>query len=79
MGSEPIERRVAYIGDRLKGSKCPFCGKEYFRTRKYCGDCGRKSLGKMIDIDFFYEKGVLETCTVVREPTNRFTRLGAYV
>lgn len=79
MGSEPIERRVSYIGDRLKGSRCPLCGKEYFRTRKYCGSCGRKSLGKMEDIDFFYEKGVLETCTVIREPTNRFTRLGAYI
>ncbi|MEM1582371.1 MAG: hydroxymethylglutaryl-CoA synthase [Candidatus Bathyarchaeia archaeon] len=79
MGSEPIERRVSYVGDRLKGSRCPFCGKEYFRTRKYCGNCGRKSLGKMEDVDFFYEKGVLETCTVVREPTNRFTRLGAYI
>jgi hydroxymethylglutaryl-CoA synthase len=79
VGSEPIERRVSYIGDRLKGSRCPLCGKEYFRTRKYCGSCGRKSLGKMEDIDFFYEKGVLETCTVIREPTNRFTRLGAYI
>ncbi len=79
MGSEPIERRVSYLGDRLKGSRCPFCGKEYFRTRKYCGSCGRKSLGKMEDIDFFYEKGVLETCTVVKKPTNRFTRLNAYI
>lgn len=79
MGSEPIERRVSYIGDRLKGSRCPICGKEYFRTRNYCGNCGRKSLGKMEDIDFFYEKGVLETCSIVREPTNRFTKLGAYI
>jgi len=33
----------------------------------------------MEDIDFFYEKGVLETCTIVREPTNRFRRLGTYL
>ncbi|MBS7653631.1 hydroxymethylglutaryl-CoA synthase [Candidatus Bathyarchaeota archaeon] len=33
----------------------------------------------MEDIDYFYEKGVLETCTVVKEPTNRFTRLGSYI
>jgi len=79
LGSEPIERRVSYIGDRLKGSRCPLCGKEYFRPRKYCGSCGRKSLGKMEDIDFFYEKGILETCTIVREPTNRFRRLGTYL
>ncbi len=79
MGSEPIERRVSYIGDRLKGSRCPFCGKEYFRPRRYCGNCGRKSLGKMEEIDFFYEKGVLETCTIVRNPTNKFTKLAPYI
>jgi len=79
MSSEPIERRVSYIGDRLRGSKCGICGKEYFRPRDYCGKCGRKSFGKMQDIDFFYEKGELEVCTLVKEPTNRFTKLGAYV
>jgi hydroxymethylglutaryl-CoA synthase len=79
MSSEPIERRVAYVGDRLKGSRCSICGKEYFKTKKYCGTCGRKSFGKMEDIDLFYEKGVLESCTVIREPTNRFKRLGSYV
>ncbi len=79
MSSEPIERRVSYIGDRLKGSRCGTCGKEYFRPRDYCGTCGRKSFGKMVDIDFFFEKGLLEACTLVKEPTNKFTKLGTYV
>jgi hydroxymethylglutaryl-CoA synthase len=30
-------------------------------------------------MDFFYKKGELEVCTLVREPTNKFTRLGSYV
>ena len=51
MSSEPIERRVSYVGDRLRGSKCTLCGKEYFRGKYYCGKCGRKSFGKMEDID----------------------------
>jgi len=79
MSSEPIERRVSYIGDRLRGSRCRICGKEYFRTKDYCGECGRKSFGKMEDVDFFYEKGKLEVCTLVNEPTNKFTKLGSYV
>ncbi|MDH5688771.1 MAG: hypothetical protein OEZ48_13035, partial [Candidatus Bathyarchaeota archaeon] len=64
MTSEPMERRVSYIGDRLQGSRCGICGKEYFRARRYCGSCGRESFGKMEDVDFFYDKGVLESCTV---------------
>ena len=79
MSSEPIERRVSYIGDRLKGSGCSLCGKEYFRIKDYCGTCGRKSFGKMKDIDFFYESGVLEVCTFVKQPTNKFVRLGSYI
>ena len=79
MSSEPIERRVSYLGDRLKASKCQNCGKEYFEMRDYCGDCGRKSFGKMESIDLFYEKGKLELCTLVTEPTNRFTKLETYV
>ncbi|MFP3985603.1 MAG: hydroxymethylglutaryl-CoA synthase [Candidatus Bathyarchaeia archaeon] len=79
MSSEPIERRVAYIGDRLRGSRCTLCGKEYFKLKDYCGACGRESLGKMENIDFFYEKGILEVCTLVNEPTNKFTKLGPYV
>jgi len=77
--SEPIERRVSYVGDRLKGSRCGICGKEYFRVRRYCGSCGRESFGKMKDIDFFYDKGVLESCTVIREPTNRFRKLESFI
>ena len=79
MSSEPIERRVSYIGDRLRGSICGICGKEYFRPRDYCGTCGRKSFGKMRDMDLFYEKGELEVCTLVKEPTNKFTKLEAYI
>ena len=79
MSSEPIERRVSYIGDRLRGSICGICGKEYFRPRDYCGTCGRKSFGKMQDLDLFYEKGELEVCTLVKEPTNKFTKLEAYI
>lgn len=79
MSSEPIERRVSYLGDRLRGRRCELCGKEYFEIRDYCGKCGRKSFGKMTDIDLFYEKGVLEVCTLVNQPTNKFTKLGNYI
>ncbi|MGC8896461.1 MAG: hydroxymethylglutaryl-CoA synthase [Candidatus Bathyarchaeia archaeon] len=79
MSSEPIERRVSYLGDRLRGRRCGICGKEYFEVRDYCGVCGRKSFGKMVDIDFFYEKGKLEICTLINEPTNKFTKLGKYI
>jgi hydroxymethylglutaryl-CoA synthase len=79
MSSEPIERRVSYIGDRLRGSMCVFCGKEYFRGKNYCGSCGRKSFGKMKDIDFFYEEGILEVSTLVNQPTNRFVKMGSYI
>ena len=79
MSSEPIERRVSYLGDRLMGRRCKICGKEYFEVRDYCGSCGRKSFGKMADIDLFYEKGKLEICTLVNEPTNKFTKLGNYI
>ena len=47
MSSEPIERRVSYLGDRLKASRCQCCGKEYFEIRDYCSNCGRRSYGKM--------------------------------
>ncbi|NIR87411.1 hydroxymethylglutaryl-CoA synthase [Candidatus Bathyarchaeota archaeon] len=33
----------------------------------------------MEDADFFYEKGTLEVCTLIKEPTNKFTKLGPYV
>ncbi len=79
MSSEPIERRVSYIGDRLRGSKCTLCGKEYFRGKDYCGSCGRKSFGRMEDIDFFYEKGKLEVSTFVSQPTNKFVKMGSFV
>ncbi|MFC1487663.1 hydroxymethylglutaryl-CoA synthase [Thermoproteota archaeon] len=79
MSSEPIERRVSYIGDRLRGSQCTLCGKEYFRGKNYCGTCGRKSFGKMNDIDFFYDQGNLEVSTLVSQPTNRFVKMGSYI
>jgi len=79
MSSEPIERRVSYLGDRLRGNRCLICGKEYFEIRDYCGNCGRKSYGKMGETDLFYEKGTLEVCTLVNEPTNKFTKLCNYV
>ncbi len=79
MSSEPIERRVSYLGDRLKACRCHICGKEYFEVRDYCGNCGRKSYGKMASIDLFYEKGKLELCTLVNEPTNKFVKLESYV
>lgn len=79
MSSEPIERRVSYLGDRLKATRCKLCGKEYFETRDYCGNCGRKSFGKMDSTDLFFEKGKLELCTLVTEPTNKFTKLGSYI
>jgi hydroxymethylglutaryl-CoA synthase len=79
MSSEPIERRVSYLGDRLRGRRCQICGREYFEIRDYCGFCGRKSFGRMDEIDFFYEKGKLEICTLVTDPTNKFTKLGKYV
>ena len=79
MSSEPIERRVSYLGDRLKASRCGSCGKEYFEVRDYCGNCGRKSFGKMSSIDLFYDKGKLELCTLVNEPTNKFIKLESFV
>jgi len=33
----------------------------------------------MEHIDLFYEKGKLELCTLVTEPTNKFSKLGRYV
>ncbi|MCS7364317.1 MAG: hydroxymethylglutaryl-CoA synthase [archaeon GB-1867-035] len=79
MSSEPIERRVSYIADRLRGSQCTICGKKYFKIRDYCGSCGRKSFGKMREIDFFYQKGVLEVCTVIRGATNKFRMLEPFI
>lgn len=79
MSSEPIERRVSYLGDRLKASQCKICGKEYFELRDYCGNCGRKSYGKMRSIDLFFDKGKLELCTLIDEPTNKFMKLGRYI
>ncbi|MGB9714570.1 MAG: hydroxymethylglutaryl-CoA synthase [Candidatus Bathyarchaeales archaeon] len=79
MSSEPIERRVSYLGDRLRGRRCQICGKEYFEVRDYCGRCGRKSFGKMAEIDLFYEKGKLEMCTLINEPTNKFRKLGSFI
>jgi hydroxymethylglutaryl-CoA synthase len=79
MSSEPIERRVSYLGDRLRASRCKICGREYFELRDYCGNCGRKSFGKMDSLDLFYDKGRLELCTLVDEPTNKFTKLESYV
>ncbi len=79
MSSEPIERRVSYSGDRLRGTHCQICGNEYFEIRDYCGHCGRQSFGKMVEIDLFYEMGKLELCTLISEPTNKFTKLGNYV
>jgi len=79
LSSEPIERRVSYLGDRLKASRCRNCGKEYFEIRDYCGNCGRKSYGKMQGIDLFYDKGKLELCTLITEPTNKFTKLQSFI
>ena len=79
MSSEPIERRVSYLGDRLKACRCRCCGKEYFEVRDYCSNCGRKSFGKMDSIDLFYDKGKLEVCTYVNEPTNKFAKLCSFV
>ncbi|MCX8150346.1 MAG: hydroxymethylglutaryl-CoA synthase [Candidatus Bathyarchaeota archaeon] len=79
MSSEPIERRVSYLGDRLKISRCTICGKEYFEVRDYCSNCGRKSYEKMALADLFFDKGTLELCTLVNEPTNKFTKLESYV
>jgi len=63
----------------LKATRCQLCGKEYFEIRDYCGNCGRKSYRKMDSIDLFFEKGKLELCTLVTEPTNKFTKLGSYI
>ena len=79
MSSEPIERRVSYIGDTLRACRCSICGQEYFDARDYCGNCGRKSFGKMQNINLFYDKGKLEFCTLVNEPTNKFRKLGSYI
>jgi len=79
LSSEPIERRVSYLGDRLRATRCQQCGKEYFEVRDYCSNCGRKSYGKMDSIDLLFDKGKLELATFINEPTNKFTKLGSYV
>ncbi len=79
MSSEPIERRVSYIADKLRGSECTLCGRKYFKPRDYCGTCGRSSFGKMRNINFFYEKGVLEVCTIIRRATNKFKMLEPFI
>jgi hydroxymethylglutaryl-CoA synthase len=79
LSSEPIERRVSYLGDRLKSCRCLICGKEYFEVRDYCSNCGRKSYGKMGSIDLFFDKGKLELCTFVNEPTNKFMKLSSFI
>lgn len=79
MASEPIERRLSYIGDRLRGSRCAVCRREYFRTKDYCGTCGRKSFGRMEEVDFFYNIGKLKVCTLINEPANKFAKLGLYI
>ncbi|MFA7396965.1 MAG: hydroxymethylglutaryl-CoA synthase [Candidatus Bathyarchaeia archaeon] len=79
MSSEPIERRVSYLGDRLRASRCSCCHKEYFEVRDYCSVCGRKSYGKMDSFDLFYDKGILELCTFIDEPTNKFSKLNSFV
>ena len=79
MSSEPIERRVSYLGDRLRASRCRICKKEYFEVRDYCSNCGRKSYGKMDSADLFYDKGKLELCTLINEPTNKFIKLSSFV
>jgi hydroxymethylglutaryl-CoA synthase len=79
LSSEPIERRVSYLGDRLKSCRCLICGKEYFEVRDYCSNCGRKSYGKMGNIDLFFDKGTLELCTFINEPTNKFSKLSSFI
>jgi len=79
LSSEPIERRVSYLGDRLRASRCQICGKEYFELRDYCGNCGRESFGKMANMDLFYEKGKLEVCTLIDEPTNKFSKFERFI
>ncbi|MCX8169419.1 MAG: hydroxymethylglutaryl-CoA synthase [Candidatus Methanomethylicia archaeon] len=80
MSSEPIEKRVSYISDKLRGSICPICGKKYFKLRYYCPACGRKSMGKMMETNYLYCKGVLEVCTIVDDDaTNRFKVLKPFV
>ncbi len=70
---------MSYLGDRLKSCRCLICGKEYFEVRDYCSNCGRKSYGKMGSIDLFFDKGTLELCTFVNEPTNKFMKLSNFI
>jgi len=79
MSSEPVERRVSYVLDKLRGSKCACCGSEYSTPVDYCRDCGRESFGKMQEINYFFQKGKLEVCALVEEPTNRFTKLAPFL
>ncbi|HDN90963.1 MAG TPA: hypothetical protein ENG56_01225, partial [Candidatus Aenigmarchaeota archaeon] len=79
MSSAPIERRISYVGDRLRVSKCELCGEEYFGVRDFCGICGRESLGKIQSLDLFFEEGELEVCTAVDEPTKKFKKFGKFL
>jgi len=38
-----------------------------------------KASERWASIDLFYDKGKLELCTLVNEPTNKFMKLGSYV
>jgi len=79
MSSEPIERRVSYNLDKIRGSECPECERNYSTPMDYCVDCGRISFGRMKDTNYFFEKGNLEVCTIVEKPTMRFEKLGSFL
>ncbi len=38
-----------------------------------------KAIGKMASIDLFYDKGTLELCTYINEPTNKFMKLSSFI
>jgi hypothetical protein len=52
MSSEPIERRVSYLGDRLRGRRCQLCGKEYFEIGITAVTAAEKALAKWRTLTF---------------------------
>lgn len=62
----------------LTGNRCRRCGTTFFPPRPVCLRCHRESLGNMEEAGL-RGTGVVETFTVVHEPTRRFQMQLPYV
>ncbi len=75
-----IPRFWREIGSRynLIGTKCGSCGEIDFPPRAICPKCGRKSLGKMEEVQLS-GKGSVVSYTVVHEAAKGFQSIRPYV